>query len=149
MHPVLSERSSCRRRCSRTESCLMAGLANVWFALCTTEQFQPNMPSLECCEGKTRRNQNLNLAHQSSRATDEARVRATLAPQGGVRPLLQYRGVLRRACWKGRGGSPKCTVASVGIKGAPILGGRPQLRRPHEERRSGRGRRGHMIRKSG
>ena len=90
MHPVLSERSSCWRRCSRTESCLMAGLAGVWFALRTTEQ--PDVPSLEFCEEKSRRNQNLNLAHQSSRVTGDARVRATLAPQGGVGLLLQYRG---------------------------------------------------------
>ena len=58
---------------------------------------------------------------------EEVRNAQRLARQGGAEPV----------CWR-----------DVGIKGDPILIGRPQLRRPHEERRSGRGGRGHMIRKS-
>ena len=58
---------------------------------------------------------------------EEVRNAQRLARQGCAEPV----------CW-----------GDVGIKEAQILDGRPQLRRPHEERRSERGGRGHMIRKS-
>ena len=119
------------------------------------------MPSLEFCEEKSRRHQNLNLAHQSSRATDEARVRATLARRkvewdlycGTAESPDEHVGTegeeVRNAQRLARqGGAGQVCWRDVGIKGAQILSGRPQPRRPHEERRSGRGGCGHMIRKS-